>query len=217
MLQKSIYRFSVGLVLAMHFFGCLLMLYPPTKDLFLSLTPLNLLTTVVLFAVHQEEANNRNFLLFLLVAYTVGYFVEFAGVHTGKIFGVYWYGATLGIKVFEIPLTIGINWAVLVGATGSLVAQYATTTHIALKAAFGASVMVALDYFIEPVAMRLDFWQWENNFVPLQNFVAWWIVAYGLHYFYHLLAFPKKNRLALTILIAQFFFFLVHFLVVKFW
>ncbi len=214
MLQNT-YRLAAGLVLAMHFFGWLLMLYPPTKSLFLALTPLNLIITIVLFGIHQAEANNRNFLLFLCIAYTVGYLVELVGVHTGKIFGVYWYGATLGTKLFEIPLTIGLNWAVLVGTTGSLVAQYAPKIPVAIKAALGASAMVVLDYFIEPVAMALDFWQWQNNFVPLQNFVAWWIVGYGLHYLYHLLQFPTHNRLAVPILIAQFFFFIAHFIVLK--
>jgi putative membrane protein len=30
--------------------------------------------------------------------------------------------------------------------------------------------MTALDYFVEPVAMALGFWHWENDVIPLQNY-----------------------------------------------
>jgi uncharacterized membrane protein len=43
-----------------------------------------------------------------------------------------------------------------------------------------ALLMVALDVLIEPVAVALDFWQWENAVIPIQNFVMWF--ANGFYY-----------------------------------
>ena len=37
--------------------------------------------------------------------------------------------------------------------------------------------MVLLDIMIEPVAIELDFWQWEGGNIPLQNYLMWFIVA----------------------------------------
>jgi putative membrane protein len=41
--------------------------------------------------------------------------------------------------------------------------------------------MTALDYFVEPVAMALGFWHWENDVIPLQNYMMWFITSLVIH------------------------------------
>lgn len=43
-----------------------------------------------------------------------GIFLEYAGVTTGKIFGSYHYGRTLGTGWQGVPYLIGLNWAALI-------------------------------------------------------------------------------------------------------
>jgi putative membrane protein len=42
-------------------------------------------------------------------------------------------------------------------------------------------LMVALDLCIEPVAIALDFWTWQSDSVPIQNYLAWFITALALN------------------------------------
>ena len=67
--------------------------------------------------------------------------------------------------------------------------------------------MVSLDVLIEPVAIKLDFWRWQENVVPFQNYIGWYGVGFLILalYFYFL---PKyENRLAELLLLLQFVFF----------
>ena len=41
-----------------------------------------------------------------------------------------------------------------------------------------ARICTLLDVLIEPVAIKLDYWSWENNVIPLQNYVMWFIVSF---------------------------------------
>lgn len=48
----------------------------------------------------------------LSVTMFVGFAVEALGVTTGVIFGAYHYTDRMGPRLHEVPLVIGINWAI---------------------------------------------------------------------------------------------------------
>lgn len=192
------------LLLAMHIAGVIGLALPASRALFQWLTPFNLLATAAII-FHFEDKKNSAYLFFIFITFLLGYFIEVAGVHTGVIFGEYSYGATLGIKLFEVPLSIGLNWAILVYATG-LLSDKIPIPKI-LKAMVAALMMVVLDLLIEPVAIAQDFWSWNNHSIPLQNYLAWFLVALGLHLIYQYLQFSKNNPLAIKLLYIQLLFF----------
>lgn len=92
--------------------------------------------------------------MFAIIAAS-GYLIELIGIITGLIFGEYAYGSGLGLKLFDVPLIIGLNWAILVFATAALTQQFLWPTW--LKATLAATLMVAYDFFLEPVAINFDF------------------------------------------------------------
>lgn len=174
------------------------------RDLVLPLTPVTLgLSTIIL--LWNQENWNRNTVIMAALAFLVGYFVEVAGVATGVIFGVYWYGPTLGPGLWDVPFMMGANWLLLVFATGAFVAP--KKWPLPIKAFVSAALMMGLDVLIEPMAMRLDFWQWQGDIVPLQNYLSWFITAYVLFLAYHGLNFQKRNRMAFGMFILQVLFF----------
>lgn len=190
------------------------MQFEATKGFFLALTPLNLLLSgFFLFYHHQQK--NKYFWFAVAFFFVSGFAIEVLGVHTGAIFGNYWYGKSLGLKIWEVPILIGLNWAVLVVATATSTEKlfalqptiFATQTGKFLKASVGAAQMTLLDILIEPIAMHLDFWQWQNNIVPIQNYVAWFLVAFVLHLVYQQTNIGKNNPLAVYLLAAQTLFF----------
>lgn len=204
MRQTKDKRFTVSLIilLVLHTAG-IIGLHSAFANLFLAATPLNLVVSVILLLLNHKEFN-RAFITFAIVTALAGYAVEVIGVNTGMVFGTYVYGSTLGFKCFGTPLIIGLNWLMLVYCAG--IVTHKLNTSIIGKSLLGAAVLVLLDVLIEPVAKRYDFWAFVGN-VPLQNYVAWYIIAFALLCLFHSLQFTKTNRLAPALLIVQFLFF----------
>lgn len=197
-------QYALALMVASYAAGLAGLLLPQTQQLFQLMTPFHLLlTAILLFGFHPDW--NKPFVLFCLLAFAVGYGIEVAGVHTGAIFGQYWYGDAFGPKLFEVPLLIGLNWLVLVYVTGVICEPL--PWPIVLKATVAALLMVGLDVLIEPISGAYDFWYWEGNNIPLQNFFAWFITAFGLLLLFYRLPFVRRNSLALPLFILQLIFF----------
>lgn len=197
-------RFALLLLAASYLAGLIGLLLPQTRLLFQALTPFHLLLTAgLLFWFHKGW--NKAFLFFCAAAFLVGFGVEVLGVHTGAVFGEYWYGGAFGPKVLEVPLLIGLNWLVLVYCCGVLCERLPLA--LPLKASLGAALMVGLDFLIEPISAQYDFWYWQDNIIPTQNFVAWYITAYLLLVLFYALPLQRRNFLARPIYIMQLFFF----------
>lgn len=194
---------GIALLVILHAVG-LVGMQTAHRDWFLSLTPVNLAVSAAV-VVLWHPGNRLALTGWLLLWGGVGLAAELLGVHTGFPFGNYAYGETLGPKVLEVPWVIGLNWGVLVLGSGMLVR--ALQWHWLAKAALSALLMVALDAVLEPVAMRLDFWQWADGWPPLQNFAGWFGVALPLTAIFHRLKWPAANPVAVALLLIQFLFF----------
>tara|TARA_B100001059_G_C17783025_1_gene555411 strand:+ start:486 stop:1106 length:621 start_codon:yes stop_codon:yes gene_type:complete len=139
---------------------------------FKMMTPYSLLFTLILCFLYLQV---KKFIPLFIILFTIGFGVEFLGVKTGLLFGSYSYGPTLGIQYLNVPLIIGVNWFILsVGARGC--ANWLTQNTF-LQILCSALLMVGLDFLIEPVAMKYDFWNWFQNKVPPQNYLMWLLVS----------------------------------------
>ncbi len=195
-----------GLVLLFHAVGLYGFMDVERTATFIKLVPMHLLLMLALMLISQQE-KNRNFLFFVVVIYIAGYLIEFLGVHTGLIFGEYRYGPTLGFKLAEIPLLIGVNWVLLIYSVGVSVEALGLKCTL-LKSVLGASVLVLLDFLIEPVAIHFNYWDWASATIPLQNYIAWFLFSFAGCWLFNRLTFNKVNLAASVLLIAQFLFFI---------
>jgi len=179
---------------------------PSLNALFMWLTPINILATFVIAWIFHKKWEFNHILMILIIG-IMGFFVELAGVKTQAIFGSYYYGKTLGTKWQGVPYLIGVNWAAMIFYTSSLLAGRIKNN---LGIAFlGALIMTIYDYFLEPVAMKYDFWHWKNGIIPLQNYIAWFIVAFIMHLILNAACKPIKNKMATALLFIQMAFFLI--------
>ena len=103
---------------------------------------------------------------------------------------------------------IAVNWSILVVGVGSA-RSYLHLKNNFLAAALGASVLTILDLLIEPIAIKFDYWQWNNIAVPLQNYLAWWILAFLFVLIFRRLHFNKQNIVGVFLLAIQFLFFIL--------
>ena len=195
---------SIGLLLLFHLVGIGGLYLETSRSLFLSLTPFNLVLTTVVF-IWANENYSRKFLLLSGLIFLIGFGVEVAGVHTGWLFGAYNYGSPLGAKLFDVPLTIGLNWLVLAFAARSIIA---TRVKNGLALAVGsATLMTLLDFIIEPVAIKLDFWHWVENNIPLQNYLMWWITSFVIQLLLNAFSAKIQPRLGAVVFGVQTLFF----------
>ncbi|OOQ58859.1 carotenoid biosynthesis protein [Mucilaginibacter pedocola] len=198
-------RIAVVVIILFHIVGLVGLMLPVTRPLFLQIVPWHLLL-MFLVIVFGHNYINKKFIAFLVVTFLGGILAEWIGVHKQWLFGHYAYGPTLGTKVFDIPLTIGINWFLLVYATG-VTMQRSRLKSMFARVVVGALLLVLLDLLIEPVAIRFDYWQWADNIIPLKNYYCWFLVSAVMLLAFEKAGFKKQSIVAPVLLATEFVFF----------
>lgn len=198
-------QLSIIFIIIFHIVGIIGFMVPPMYDLFISLVPYHLLLMAGILIINQREFS-KSFWITALTISVSGFIVELLGVNTGKIFGEYVYGETLGTKLADIPLVIGINWFIMVFSIGSfLKRKFKHQPNV--KSLVGAFALVIMDILIEPVAIKHDYWRWIDYSVPFQNYVGWFVVSFLMLRFYYAMDFKKTNSVGLVLFVTQLVFF----------
>jgi putative membrane protein len=173
---------------------------------FKKLSSVNLLLSfgLVLYTCKQTHIKFYGSLLLIGI---FGFCIEVLGVKTGYIFGHYFYGNAFGTKLYDVPLILIVNWALLIYST-SLIFKTSSTYFNATISAF---LMVILDYFIEQSASNLDFWYWLHHVIPIQNYVAWFVISFILNLIFQKIISQKSNSTATGFYVVQLTFFILLF------
>ncbi len=215
---------AIFIALLFHVSGIIGILFTPYKDWFVQHTSLNLILMAGLLIFTQPNIN-RYFLLFIVIAITVGLSVEIIGVNTGFLFGTYTYGDVMGVKLFNVPLLVGVQWFVVVYCCGVIMQFVNNWAHQkiidiggesertqkvkSISLIIDAALLATLfDFVMEPVAQQLGFWQWKNNHIPFFNFTCWFFISGLLLLVLNRLPFNKLNPFAIHLFIIQLLFFL---------
>ncbi len=115
--------------------------------------------------------------LLTLAAY--GFALEWVAM---RVFSAYRYGAEWTLAPLGVPLAVAAVWAAVITMAMAAAGRASLRTPGA-RAAFAAAVAIALDLLIEPVASRLQLWEWTPPgpwlAVPVGNFVGWAVVVGG--------------------------------------
>jgi len=180
------------------------LLLPFTFDVFIYLIPWSLLLNILCLALFHEGIKNFRTLLIFLIICVSSLAVEIAGVNTSRIFGAYTYGDGLGIKIFNTPIIIGLNWLFLTYTSASVLEKIKIPSSA--KIFTGSVIMVVYDIVLEKAAPLLDMWRWDNGTAPLQNYLVWGLLAIIFHTLIKLSGINTRNPLSMVILVSQFIF-----------
>jgi putative membrane protein len=205
-MKLASHRNLIFVLIILHLVGVVGILIPQTRNLVLSLSSINLFLGFIVILL-SERKNLTGILVFSLIAFLIGYGSELIGVHTGALFGNYWYGANLGLKLMEVPLIIGINWGVLAITSASLTQKFINNIYI--KIGVNSLLMVFFDFIMEPVAMKSDFWSWENDVIPIYNYVCWFFVSLILQAIYLNFFKNRTNKVLNALFLIQLLFFTI--------
>ncbi len=194
------------LLVIVHCVGLIGFFIPQTRALMNRLVWVNILFTfIVLFCYHKKWT--KEFVFSGLLVALIGYLLEVIGVKTGYIFGYYQYGPALGYAFWDTPLMMMVNWLTIIYITRQIAEMIAKDAF--LVSIIAAVLMVAMDFFIEPFAIRHGLWQWNSGHVPMHNYVGWLVAGIIIQYlFIRAIKYPP-NKLSLPVYLIQLGFFLI--------
>ncbi len=181
--------------------------YPVTRyitDLFL------LLANSLVFYSLLSSTRERRLIPWSIIAFILTFSLEALGVYTGIIFGTYQYGETMKFRLLNVPLIIAFNWLILILATSSLARLISSNPWI--NTTLAAIFILIFDFIMEPVAVMLDYWTWAGSIIPVQNYLAWFIIAWVLSSYLQF----REVKLKSPLLRAYFFIQLVFFIALGF-
>jgi len=194
------------IVILFHSVGIVGLSTSAYHDYFLSLSFFNLLLSFIVLLLGRQH-HSIKFYSFVLTCALYGMIVEWIGVHTHLLFGHYSYGENLGLKFYEVPLIIGINWCVLTISTSSIASFI--TKNVILHLLISCSLMVGIDLLIEPVAIKSDYWSWENQNIPTYNYICWFFVSIPIHLLYLKMKLSEQNKVSVCLFLVLVIFFLI--------
>jgi bisanhydrobacterioruberin hydratase len=198
---KSVKIFFIIFYLA----GLTGIMIPVTQLVFIKLIPLALLFGIIALILFHDSKADLKTLFISVIIFLLGLLIEIIGVNTGKIFGLYSYGNSLGIKLLNTPVSIGLNWLMLVYVSSSVVNNFMIPAFIKVIAA--SLLMVIYDMLLEWVAPYMHMWYWKNGKVPLQNYMAWFVIGAFFLCLFQLFHIRANNRMALFLYGIQIVFF----------
>ena len=109
---RNRFFWSVFLLLLIHIAGAIGIAFYDTAT-FSGMTPYNLIIMFVILLLNENKIDEILILVFVF-SFLIGFITELIGVNTGFLFGDYVYGKILGIKFFNVPILIGLNWFTIV-------------------------------------------------------------------------------------------------------
>jgi putative membrane protein len=128
--------------------------------------------------------------LLLLGAAGLGLLAEAVGVATGWPFGTYRYAATLGPRLFGVPLVVPLAWTMmaypaLLAARRLAPAPVAAVRRRIVVALLGGCTLAAWDLYLDPQLVAAGHWAWAYPApslpgvpdVPLTNTAGWLFVG----------------------------------------
>ncbi len=219
---KTRTQIATALAIFFHTIGFVGMFF--NKDFFVAATPINLLLMFGLLLYTQQKTNFQ-FILFAIVCFVVGIWVEIIGTSTGILFGKYAYGTTLGLSFKDVPVVIGINWFIIMYCCGVTVHKVLERLSDKLETMTGAPspairffsvvtdgamLAVFFDWIMEPAAIKLGYWLWMGDEgIPMYNYICWFVISMALLAVFSLLKFNKQNNFAVNLLMIMTMFFML--------
>lgn len=195
----------ISAVLLIFLFIGLIGFFSPFSVFFKEISSYNLLLTFLL-ALISFRSDIKNFIVTFFIIFLIGFSAEQIGVHSGYLFGNYYYSENLGIHIYNVPVTIGINWAILSIGAWHLTKQL--SRYKLVNILIGGLIMVIFDYAMEPTAIELNYWKWKNDIIPFSNYLSWFLISIPILFICSKFQ-GQTSGISKTIFISQFIFFVI--------
>ena len=213
------------LIASFYCFGVLFHAIDLTFPLMLAATPvvLSLLGIIIVIPSLQGACQDggggcRRLVFWMALVYLVTFLLEAVGTATGRVFGPYRYGPVLGPMLFDVPIIIGYNWMIIVMGLSATIFSSLERFTLTRKMAFPVQALTGallvglgctlFDYVMEPVAVAFNYWRWAGGEIPLQNYLAWFFIAFAAALGWKIAALRCDHPWPRWYVLIQFLFFI---------
>jgi len=139
-----------------------------------------ILGVVSFVAIMAREIYQKNWhkVLEIFCALVFGMILEIGNTYIGHSYN---YSTKFAINIFNVPLGIGMYWALIIYSAMLLSDQYRFPWYI--RPFMDALTAIILDLYLDVVAVRLGFWSWvipsnqEWYGIPFDNLAGWVFVV----------------------------------------
>ncbi len=149
--------------------------------------------SIVIILTHKYK---KKFAIWSVVTYLTTMMLEILGTNAVLIFGEYSYGNNLGIKLFGVPLIIGLLWIILILGSVSVV------NRLKLQPFYSGLVLIIFDIPLEIVATRQELWHFVGG-VSLINFLTWGLIGILFSYYLDRIKIKFASKTGSTLFIGQ--------------
>lgn len=156
------------------------------------------------------------FTIWTIIVIIAGFGIEAIGVKTGIIFGAYDYGDVLWPQIFDVPIAIGFAWFLMLISSLALMQRLPIicTSNKWIQIFIISLLMTFFDFMMEPAAIKLNYWFWHQDIVPLRNYLAWFIISFILIFIGQRMDILKSK--APEIIMHAYFAQLIYFVMITF-
>lgn len=189
MLQKLMY-----VLLIMTPVGIIIMIVPELREKYLWTTNIFLsLQFVAMLSYMLLNYTRKSVSISIPVLLLSGYLLELIGVKTSVPFGSYIYTDTLQPQILQVPLAISLSWVVVVAGSFMIVSSVKSLNTFAFVT-YSSVLVLAFDLLLEPFAAFINgYWTWTFSFVPIQNYISWFVIALAFTLFLSKYLVPQLN------------------------
>jgi putative membrane protein len=195
---------GISVLVILHAVGLAGFAQSSWKGIFQTLVPVHLLISALMLLLFHQQWSWR----FVLTGAGIsagGWLVEYIGVQSNLLFGAYQYTSVLGVSVYGVPLMMAVNWLMLVYGVGGIV-QHLSIPLIG-RILIGGMLMLLVDVGLEQFAITHELWVWDNDTVPLKNYLAWFFISCLFLWQLLVSSTVSDNPLALPLILLQVLFF----------
>jgi hypothetical protein len=152
-------------------------------------------------AIYQ---GNRRTVFELLSALVFGLLLETVMIYS---YHTYYYSDQFLFRIFDVPVVIGMGWAIIIYSAMLLSDQYEISWKV--KPVFDAFTALVLDLSMDAAAIRLHFWHWQIPLnqewygVPFENLFGWIAIVFTFSFIIRFIRTLNPKRFLTKIL--QFF------------
>lgn len=157
--------------------------------------------SIYLLTLINNIKNKYIYFFSLLFIFITSVYIEYIGVTTSLLFGKYSYTLTIQPQIKKVPIAIGFAWiSTIIASFGILNLILRNQTFLNFKiiksvvniipnnqylnnyyfklatlSILNGILMTFFDIIMEPAAVELNYWLWQDSIIPFYNYFCWFL------------------------------------------
>lgn len=183
---SSILKVLLLLLIVLFPFGILFMIRGViTQDKFWMVSVYLSLISIITILYFILLTKKNITILIIVILFIFSSLIETFGLKTGYPFGSYYYSKDfLPFLPGGVPIAISFSW-LFISINSFIICKYICKKSESrfIVPLGSALIILSFDILLEPFGSFVNkYWLWDNNYVPLQNFISWFLIGFAFVY-----------------------------------